>query len=755
LEYLQASYAKDKDEQIRLIRLADERMVASLERIKQLKLDYRANITVAQKAIQAKMKLEDYNLLDRGMFAGDLTTPPGGAKDKILVAKELNRTDNIVKAFSEKEDQEDMPKKPDEELPVGPDVLGPDEAVQTPSKSMGMIPDTEVDTFDLPSIVKVVQDPRTGELVMPLKPEYFPMDPKWLAKYRNAGVFDMVKRYNKMLTEFYKNREALETGPPSEKPAKKWAVTNAKTALFNQFNEIATASKSVADTSGTTRDRSFALKQELDRSKDEYDQALMAFQNNPSKVNKVKLDRAFDYMRQKTVEYGSIMHGKSGEGILESGLSNITQEVYKRIQQLESNIIDVDSTANTDIHETYSSRINRAGLQSFGGNRMAYYQNRLSILKKLHQERGLKLPKEIDTGAELGEAFNRADFPGIKRFSDFDEVYPTDGDTEQRKIFDRIQQLENNVIDVDRTANTDMSDDYTKRLKQNGLYQFGGDKMEYYKNRLAILEQLHKQRGINVPLVPEDDKDDEGATADIVLPTEGQTGFTQGEIEEQKAEHFERTSEVIGGEALVLNSTKREQVEEQERFDRYSYIPEGFGEGNRKQNSMFREQLRAYDHRFRPLQPPKRSHVPFSEPGRKPRQQPTFIPVYQIDNHFDNEHDNTVFPVFKTRADYTNSVNDRDWENSNNINYPEAALMKFKAKPAHIPQHRFGQRSDGQRFASYQRTSHEADIPTGSKYHPRYEGSVPSDRIIYDNCRGFPVNRNLSSWQYEMARAKK
>jgi hypothetical protein len=484
-------------------------------------------------------------------------------------------------------------------------------------------------------------------------------------------------------------------------------------------------------------------------------------------------------MRQKTVEYGSIMHGKSGEGILESGLSNITQEVYpandkerrifKRIQQLESNIIDVDSTANTDIHDSYTKRINRDTLQSFGGNRMIYYQNRLAILQQLHEERGLKLPKEIDTGAELDEAFTRADFPGIKRFSDFDEVYPTDGDTEQRKIFDRIQQLENNVIDVDRTANTDMSDDYTKMLKQNGLYQFGGNKMEYYKNRLAILEQLHKQRGLNVPLGPDDegdkdDKDDEGATAiedddgataDIVLPTESETGArTQTEIEEQKAEHFERPSEVIGGEALVLNSTKREQVEEQERFDRYSYIPEGFGEGNRKQNTMFREQLRAYDHRFGPLPIPKRSHIPFQEPGRKPRQQPTFIPVYQIDNRFDDEYDNTVFPVFKTRADYTNSVNDDEWESSQNINYPEAALMKFKAKATHIPQHRFGQRNDGQRFANYQRTAHEADIPSGSKYHPRYEGSVPSDRLIYDNCRGFPVNRNLASWQYEMSRKK-
>jgi hypothetical protein len=154
---------------------------------------------------------------------------------------------------------------------------------------------------------------------------------------------------------------------------------------------------------------------------------------------------------------------------------------------------------------------------------------------------------------------------------------------------------------------------------------------------------------------------------------------TDEELMGEKAENFERPSQPIGGEAEILNTTRAEQIEEEKLWAEYSMVKRGFGNGAR--NPLYLENLREENKRFGPLKAPYREHKPFKEPARKVRQDPTWIPVYQIDNHFDVEHDNTMFPVLKTRSDHPNSVVNRNWENGDNIYHPEGSLLRFKIIP--------------------------------------------------------------------------
>ena len=72
IDYAIASGAKDKEEQIKLIREADRRMVKNLDRIASNKGDAKKNIFQGRRLIQGKMAAEDVGLMEKGSFGGDL-----------------------------------------------------------------------------------------------------------------------------------------------------------------------------------------------------------------------------------------------------------------------------------------------------------------------------------------------------------------------------------------------------------------------------------------------------------------------------------------------------------------------------------------------------------------------------------------------------------------------------------------------------------------------------------------------------------
>jgi hypothetical protein len=87
--YYLAQLAKNKEEQIKLVREADERMVESLKLIKKDKLDFPINITIGMRIIQAKMLAEDAGLFDKGSFGGELKKHPSA--DVALIKKHVKK----------------------------------------------------------------------------------------------------------------------------------------------------------------------------------------------------------------------------------------------------------------------------------------------------------------------------------------------------------------------------------------------------------------------------------------------------------------------------------------------------------------------------------------------------------------------------------------------------------------------------------------------------------------------------------------
>lgn len=83
IDYALASGLKNKNEQAKAIRQADQRMVASLNRISKEKGDSAKNIFQGRRLIQGKMAAEDVGLMEKGSFGGDLK--PISDKDKILL----------------------------------------------------------------------------------------------------------------------------------------------------------------------------------------------------------------------------------------------------------------------------------------------------------------------------------------------------------------------------------------------------------------------------------------------------------------------------------------------------------------------------------------------------------------------------------------------------------------------------------------------------------------------------------------------
>ena len=83
IDYAMAAGLKSKEAQTKAVRAADQRMVASLNRIANNKGDAQKNIFQGRRLIQGKMAAEDLGLLSKDKFAGDLK--PISDQDKVLL----------------------------------------------------------------------------------------------------------------------------------------------------------------------------------------------------------------------------------------------------------------------------------------------------------------------------------------------------------------------------------------------------------------------------------------------------------------------------------------------------------------------------------------------------------------------------------------------------------------------------------------------------------------------------------------------
>ena len=85
IQYALAQGSATKDEQIKRVREADERMIKNLNRISRDKTDSVFNIEQGRKLIGAKMSLEDRGLMKKGSFGGELRNIP--ENENILLNK--------------------------------------------------------------------------------------------------------------------------------------------------------------------------------------------------------------------------------------------------------------------------------------------------------------------------------------------------------------------------------------------------------------------------------------------------------------------------------------------------------------------------------------------------------------------------------------------------------------------------------------------------------------------------------------------
>lgn len=91
IDYVLAAGEKTKEGQLTKIREADNRMIKSLQKIRENKTDSQRNIQMGMRLIQAKKFGEDVGLLDKSKFAGDLSNI--NESDKILLENERNKSE--------------------------------------------------------------------------------------------------------------------------------------------------------------------------------------------------------------------------------------------------------------------------------------------------------------------------------------------------------------------------------------------------------------------------------------------------------------------------------------------------------------------------------------------------------------------------------------------------------------------------------------------------------------------------------------
>lgn len=272
----------------------------------------------------------------------------------------------------------------------------------------------------------------------------------------------------------------------------------------------------------------------------------------------------------------------------------------------------------------------------------------------------------------------------------------------------------------------------------------GGTNEDYYKFRKNGIRALFDKYKMPDDISSIVTDEEEGDAEDEDASTHPLPGEDDAEEETTaKIEDFEQPMRYIGGEALELISDNRERAEEQKRWDDYSLVKRGFGNG--PQNPLYLETLRHDQRRFGPLPMPYRTHPPVRAPARKPQNDTRFENIYSFDTEFEDEYDNTCFPAFT--PEYITSNRQAEFENDHSIYFPEHCLRRFKSKPTRIPR----MRTDGQRFAPSGYKYGESDQSRNGATGPGTDGVV-SDAIPYNNAYGFQQKRNLSAIEYQMAR---
>ena len=327
----------------------------------------------------------------------------------------------------------------------------------------------------------------------------------------------------------------------------------------------------------------------------------------------------------------------------------------------------------------------------------------------------------------------------------FREKFPDADNETELELFNQMQGREEQLSTY--VPKTD--DGLTINQQANKEYQdivFGEmppdlPKAEQYKWRIEQLDKLMSKYNFPSATVSDEDPDTIADDSIITQATDAEKQMEREEETKARAENFERPNMKIGGEALVLLTTDEEKKAEDKRWAEYSYVQRGFGNG--RNNPLFLENLRAERRRFGPLQPPYRDHPQAPPPRRRVEDDTRFLNIYQYDTQFEDEYDNTSFPMF-TQENVTSTRQDA-FENDRSIFHPEHALRRFRSKPTRIQQIR----PDGQRFVPYGYKYGEQDnTRNGAVGH----SGVISDLTPYDNCWGFKENARLHPFEYQMAK---
>jgi hypothetical protein len=89
IDYALSKNEKTKDAQLQKVREADNRMIKSLQKIRENRSDSNRNIQLGMRLIQAKTIGEDLGMLSKSKFVGDIGTVP--KDDLVLLEKERNK----------------------------------------------------------------------------------------------------------------------------------------------------------------------------------------------------------------------------------------------------------------------------------------------------------------------------------------------------------------------------------------------------------------------------------------------------------------------------------------------------------------------------------------------------------------------------------------------------------------------------------------------------------------------------------------
>jgi hypothetical protein len=474
---------------------------------------------------------------------------------------------------------------------------------------------------------------------------------------------------------------------------------------------------------------------------------------------------------QYKIARGSLLTPDAGSH-MEFELSQAWDELYKKMYVIQRPN-KTDKYYLGDLAPYYEETFDKDTLPTFENVERLEKQHQLAQKEFMEAQRKNADPRTLQrlkskvqiTGKrleDLGEMTVGTNRPVSYTGSDFSK-FPLPKTPEEASMFNRIQRFEKvlttertkadpkgrGIADYNRFVQRDTSEGMRKRMGmsksefRNYLMShpkpptFG--KPPTYEERLDKLRDIFKQYGYNDEyperdLIKERGFGTEVDDADTDVYGDTETGLKREE-QDTSAENFERPSQPIGGEALALASTNQERIEEQKRWDKYSFVKRGFGNGAK--NPLYLETLRHENMRFGPLNPVsiQRSRAAPRPAGRKVR----FVPVYQEDDGFDDAYDNTVFPTFMDeRSTYTN-----EFRNELLVN-PEHHIRKARPKATRIP----APRNDGQRFADY---SYRYGDQHAEK--PGHFGGVVSDHVSYDNQWGFNSSKNkLDEYYYSSAK---